>query len=75
MVVFESHHLAFRAKSALKQAKIPWSFSLVPAPRRLSVSCHYAIQVPVDRLADTQAALAAAGLDEGLSYHQVEVRR
>jgi hypothetical protein len=75
MVVFESHHLAFRAESALKQAKAPWAFSLVPAPRRLSVSCHYALQVPVDRLADTQAALEAAGLAEGLSYHHVEVRR
>lgn len=74
MVVFESHHWAFRAESALKRAKVDWPYHLVPAPRHLSISCQYAMRVPIARLRDTEAVLMAAGLGAGLSYHEVEVR-
>lgn len=74
LVVFESHHLAFRAEAVLNRLRVPYPFSIVPAPRHLSLSCAYALQVPADRLAETQAALTGAGLVEGLAYHTVDVR-
>lgn len=74
LVVFESHHLAFRAEAILNRLRVPYAFSIVPAPRHLSLSCAYALQVPADRLAETEAALAGAGLVEGLAYHKVNLR-
>lgn len=74
VVVFESHHLAFRAEAILNRLQVSYPFSIVPAPRHLSLSCAYALQVPAERLAETEAALTGAGLVEGLAYHTVDVR-
>ncbi|MDP3487686.1 MAG: DUF3343 domain-containing protein [Bacillota bacterium] len=71
LVVFDSHHLAFKAEDVLKKASVRFVFKIVPAPRHLSLSCDYALQVPADKLVETESVLSSGGLVEGLEYHVV----
>ena len=71
LVIFDSHHLAFKSEDVLKKAKVSFEFRIVPAPRHLSLSCDYALRVPADKLEETESVLSLAGLREGLEYHVV----
>lgn len=71
LIVFESHHLAFQTEAVLKKAKVSFPFKIVPAPRHLSLSCDYALQVPPERLGEARDILVSAGLTVGLEYYTV----
>lgn len=73
LVVFESHHLVFRAEAVLKKLAVDYPFEIVPAPRQFSLSCAYALQVPLARLAETRGILERAGITEGVAYHELNV--
>lgn len=71
LIVFESHHLAFQTEVVLKRAKVSFPYKIVPAPRHLSLSCDYALELPSERLGEAKEILLSAGLTAGLEYYTV----
>ncbi|MBT9156401.1 MAG: hypothetical protein DDT37_01386 [Firmicutes bacterium] len=69
LVVFESHHIAFRAEAVLQAAQVDFAFKIVLAPRNVNQGCDYAIAFPSENLQQVRTMLAVAGLSEGLAYY------